>query len=232
MWSPHVATCWIFLSGDGAFAGWTHPKINLSSCLCASYTKFVLFPFSKLASAPLSTGGLPRLGPPLAKTLNQLDAPQSCCGSVSRQGYPGSAPEAGSCTLTPSAPGSPWLSQRGTRLLKPEVSRATGQLCAFSRICYRAKKMGPFLRKKSPQHASFCQISSSPRKQLFFSFGGSCGTKNSLTNTSATAAVFTLVPSTSKFSRILTSTSKFNLTPKWWASENGPDRSLMSSSKK
>ncbi len=44
-------------------------------------------------------------------------------------------------------------------------------------------------------------------------------------------AVFTLVPSTSKFSRILTSTSrsKFNLTPNWWAARNGPDHSLTSS---
>ena len=40
-------------------------------------------------------------------------------------------------------------------------------------------------------------------------------------------AVFTLVPSTSKFSRILTSTS--NLTPKLVGIKNSPDHSLMSS---
>ncbi len=36
-------------------------------------------------------------------------------------------------------------------------------------------------------------------------------------------AVFTLLPSTSKAAGFLTSMSKFNLTPCWWASENGPD---------
>ncbi len=42
-------------------------------------------------------------------------------------------------------------------------------------------------------------------------------------------AIFTLVPSTSTFSRMLTSTSKFNQMPNWWASNlNGPDHSLTS----
>ncbi len=44
-------------------------------------------------------------------------------------------------------------------------------------------------------------------------------------------AVFTLVPSTSTFSRILTSKSKFNLTPHWWASKNGSVHFLTSSKK-
>ena len=44
-------------------------------------------------------------------------------------------------------------------------------------------------------------------------------------------AVFILVSVDVKDSRILTSTSKFNLTLNWWVSKNGPDHSLKSSRK-